>query len=52
MEMTGYNTLWKAVVRPPKAEYDTNDLGPDKFIVHGNDGEGYKVQRTDFTLTN
>ena len=43
MEMTGYNTLWKAVVRPQRAEYDISDLGPEKFIVHGADGENYKV---------
>ena len=52
MEMSGYSSLWKAVIRPPRAEYETSDLGPDKFIVHGSNGESHKIQRSDFTLKN
>jgi pimeloyl-ACP methyl ester carboxylesterase len=52
MEFTGYNTLWQAIIRPPRAEYSTDDLGPAKFIVKGHDGTNFKIQRTDFTLKN
>jgi hypothetical protein len=43
MEFTGYSTLWKAIIRPPRAEYELTDLGPEKFIVRSQDGEGFKV---------
>lgn len=33
MEFAGYSTLWKAIIRPPRAEYTIEDLGPVKFIV-------------------
>jgi hypothetical protein len=52
MSFAGYSALWKAIVRPPRANYETSDLGPEKFIVHGSDKQPYKVQRTDFTITN
>jgi hypothetical protein len=42
-EMIGYNNLWRAIVRPPRAEYELSDLGPEKFMVTGNDGKPYKV---------
>jgi len=50
--MNGYSALWKAVVRPPRAEYETKDLGPQKFLIRNADGDTSKVQRTDFTLKN
>ena len=52
MEMTGYSSLWKAVIRPPRAQYETKDLGPQKFILHSPEGASFKAQRTDFTLKN
>ena len=51
-DLIGYNNLWRAIVRPPRAEYDVSDLGPEKFIIQGANGGSYKVQRTDFTLVN
>ena len=50
--MTGYNSLWKAIIRPPRAEYAPEDLGPQKALIHTPDGGHMKVQRTDFTLKN
>ena len=52
MEFSGYNTLWKAIIRPPRAEYIEKELGPQKFVIHGFEGEVVKVQRTDFNLVN
>jgi hypothetical protein len=43
MEMPGYNQLWRAIIRPPRAEYETADLGPTKFLIHGSDGTNYKI---------
>jgi len=43
MEAIGYNNLWRAIIRPPRAEYDMDDLGPSKFLVRSNEGEQYKV---------
>ena len=51
MEM-GYASLWKAIIRPPRAEYETDDLGPEKFVVRDEHGESCKIQRTDFSLRN
>lgn len=42
-----YDDLWKAVIRPPRDEYEDNELGPEKFNIRG---KNYK--RTDFTLIN
>lgn len=45
--MTGYSTLWKAVIRPPKCEYDIADLGPTEFVISNT-----RVTRTDIELKN
>ena len=44
-----YSTLWKAIIRPPRSEYDPlKDLGPPVFNLPSQ----ITVQRTDLTLTN
>ena len=43
MEFTGYSALWKAIIRPPRAIYSSDDLGPKKFIVKDPMGEAFKV---------
>ena len=50
--MFGYDHFWKAIIRPPRAEYEPKDLGPEKFLVHSSEGASIKVQRTDLTLVN
>lgn len=50
--MVGYSALWKAIIRPPRAEYEIDDLGPEKFLVRDANGMSFKVQRTDFNLRN
>jgi hypothetical protein len=52
MDKLGYDSLWKAIIRPPKAEYEMEDMGPDKFLVRDTNGDNYKIQRTDFSLRN
>ena len=47
MEFTGYSTLWKAIIRPPRAEYSLENLGPYEFQVAGT-----RVCRTDFEVKN
>ncbi len=47
MEFKGYSSLWKGVIRPPRCEYDVQDLGP-KVMKIGDK----KVQRTDFEVEN
>jgi len=42
-----YDDLWKAVIRPPRDEYEEKDLGPEKFNIRG---RNYK--RTDFSIVN
>lgn len=42
-----YDDLWKAVIRPPRDNYEHKELGPEKFTIKG---KNYK--RTDFTITN
>jgi len=43
----GYGSLWQAIIRPPREEYSSEDLGPSQFNLHGR-----TFQRTDFTITN
>jgi hypothetical protein len=43
MEMAGYSSLWKAIIRPPRAEYETDDLGPDKFLIRDTSGASCKI---------
>lgn len=47
MEFKGYSTLWKAIIRPPRAEYEPKDLGPLSLFIGGS-----VIQRTDFELKN
>ena len=47
MEFTGYNTLWKAIIRPPKCEYEVSDLGPAEFVI-----DHMKIKRTDMQIKN
>ncbi len=42
-----YEDLWKAVIRPPREDYDESDLGPEKLII-----KTKNFKRTDFTLLN
>lgn len=48
MELTGYSSFWKAVIRPPRCEYDIKDLGPKTFELPG----GTRVTRTDMEIKN
>lgn len=43
MEFTGYSSLWKSIIRPPKCEYDIKDLGPSEFMINGT-----RIKRIDF----
>jgi pimeloyl-ACP methyl ester carboxylesterase len=47
MEFSGYSTLWKAIIRPPRAKYTVANLGPYEFQLNG-----VRVCRTDFTVKN
>ena len=47
MEFKGYRTLWKAIIRPPRAEYEIKDMGPQSIMIGGT-----IVQRTDLELKN
>jgi pimeloyl-ACP methyl ester carboxylesterase len=47
MEIKGYSTLWQAIIRPPRFQYDLKDLGPQEFYL-----ETIKVVRTDLELKN
>jgi hypothetical protein len=47
MEFTGYSTLWKAIIRPPKCEYDEGDLGPKDLTIRKK-----KIRRTDLEIVN
>jgi pimeloyl-ACP methyl ester carboxylesterase len=47
MEFTGYSTLWKAIIRPPRAQYTPDKLGPHEFAM-----DGRRVCRTDFEVKN
>ncbi len=29
----GYQDLWKAIIRPPRDEYNISELGPTDFYV-------------------
>ena len=46
MDSIGYSTLWKAIIRPPRATYALSELGPYEY-----DYGGLKVARTDLELT-
>lgn len=43
----GYDELVKAIIRPPRAEYDIEELGPTRF-----DFAGVSFEREDLQLTN
>ena len=47
MEFTGYSTLWKAIIRPPKCEYEEKDLGPKDLMI-----ERRPIVRNDFEILN
>ena len=47
MEIKGYSSLWKAVVRPPRAQYDIKDMGPQDFLI-----DTLRIKRTDIELKN
>lgn len=47
MEFKGYSSLWKAVIRPPRSEYEEKDLGPKEFMI-----SHMKIKRTDIEITN
>ena len=44
---SGYEELWRQVVRPPRNNYTEDSLGPVAFSL-----EGQEVLRQDFDLTN
>lgn len=47
MKLGNYSDIWKAIIRPPRAEYDLKKLGPKEFKI------GEKAfKRTDFELEN
>ena len=45
--MQYYEQLWKAVIRPPRAEYKVQDLGPKQFSLFGTE-----IIRTDLEIKN
>lgn len=45
MDKIGYSTLWKAVIRPPRCQYDIKDLGPTQFLINDK-----TMMRTDLEL--
>lgn len=45
MKFEGYSTLWKAVIRPPRFEYDLSDMGPDEFVM-----KRMRIKRTDIEI--
>lgn len=47
MEFTGYSSLWKAVIRPPRFTYEIADLGPQEFVI-----KKTRYHRTDVELKN
>lgn len=47
MEFKGYSSLWKAVIRPPRFEYELKDMGPAEFVLNK-----VRIQRTDIQLKN
>jgi hypothetical protein len=38
-----YESLWKQIIRPPRAHYSEEALGPHNFVL-----EGVQVERKDF----
>lgn len=42
-----YQEMWKAIIRPPRDTYRTNELGPSVFAYHGR-----HFKRRDFELLN
>ncbi|KAH8095222.1 palmitoyl-(protein) hydrolase [Aureococcus anophagefferens] len=46
MASNGYQELVNAIIRPPRAEYDMDDLGPASFEWHG-----HAFQRVDLELS-
>jgi hypothetical protein len=47
MEFKGYSSLWKAVIRPPRAQYDVSDMGPADFMI-----DTLRIKRTDMEIEN
>jgi len=47
MESISYSTLWKAIIRPPRANYKIADLGPFELKLGG-----MRICRTDFAVKN
>jgi pimeloyl-ACP methyl ester carboxylesterase len=45
--LTGYDELWKAIIRPPREQYEVSDLGPTQFMIGGR-----VFKRTDIELNN
>ena len=45
--MQHYQAIWKAIIRPPRDQYNDRDLGPDEFIIGKR-----KIVRTDLELLN
>jgi len=43
-----YDDLWKAIIRPPRFEYEDEDLGCKEFVINDN----FRGVRTDFELRN
>jgi hypothetical protein len=41
----GYSTLWKAIIRPQRTEYEMNDMGPADIFVNG-----MLIHRTDLEI--
>jgi len=43
--MEAYSQIWKAIIRPPRAQYSVKDMGPPEQNM-----AGIKVVRTDFEI--
>ena len=44
--MEYYDQIWQAIIRPPRAEYSSKDLGPREFLI----SSGLRVLRTDLEI--
>lgn len=48
----GYNDVIETVIRPPRAQYDLNDLGPSEYHVQDKENHERYVRRRDFHVEN
>ncbi|EGR33879.1 hypothetical protein IMG5_033680, partial [Ichthyophthirius multifiliis] len=47
LSFSNYTDFWKLIIRPPRSEYKTQQLGPNSFTI-----KGIEIQRTDIQIKN